>query len=320
MTLETASPVQPNSHGGTPFGEMWRVAEQNPAYSLLEVLDSIDRDAWDIETPSADQRGVYARVNGQAALRRLREAMKGMQDEYPLDAPPRRRQWLASGCHIRVEAVLDARQVRELAGHCDHLLHTAGMRPVRLFENPQILSEETIAAIARTALAALPQSLSSSARPALLKRRTLLRRTFSPAQLPNAHGNANNQFWHQDSNQKFNDAPMLTLWIPLQGGAGRTCPGLEVIDAPVSYFSILHGDSSQTVCPILSDMFPGTKITSLEAAAGDCVMFNGLTFHQTATNTEMREHRDVLLIRIIEAADAAHFGPNGAADGIVPLV
>jgi hypothetical protein len=49
-------------------------------------------------------------------------------------------------------------------------------------------------------------------------------------------------------------------------------------------------------------------------------MFNGLTFHQTATNTEMREHRDVLLIRIIEAADAAHFGPNGAADGIVPLV
>lgn len=320
MRVKTETVISVLGPSRTPLGDMWRVAEQNPDYSLLQVVESIDRQLWDIEQPTPDQRAVYARLNGQVALRKLREAVEGMRDAYPLDAPARRRQWLATGAHFRVAEVLSRDEVAWLASVCNRLLQTQGTRPIRIFDVPDILSMAQLVRIARKVLAALPETLPADARPALVKMRTLLRRTYPPSQLPATYGNANNQLWHQDSNAKYNDAPMLTLWIPLQEGAGVTCPGIEVINAPVSYFSILHGDSSEEIHALLCDMFPATRVTSLEAGAGDCIVFNGLTFHQTSIRSEMTSHRDALLIRIIEAGDAAQFGSEGAADGIVLLV
>lgn len=319
MTMTAEIQISQASHADTPFGEMWRVAELNPDFSLLQVIESIDRDLWDIEAPNADQRLVYARVNGQKALIALRKSIDGLQAEYSLDAPARRRQWLASGMYLHLHALLQPSEITQWVAQCDRLLTTPGTRPIRLFEQTDIVPQSALRRIANATLAALPTPFPALANPAILKQRTLLRRTFPPSQLPQAHGNANNQYWHQDSNPKFNDAPMLTLWIPLQNGAGVNCPGLEIIDAPVSYFSILHGDSSQSIDGILRQMFPETKVIPLAANAGDCLVFNGLTFHQTLTTPAMESHRDALLIRIIDAADADAFGTNGAIDGIVPL-
>ena len=175
-------------------------------------------------------------------------------------------------------------------------------------------------AITKAALNALPTALPEGSTPAILKKRTLLRRTFSPSQRPIQVGNANNQHWHQDSNPNFNDTPMLTLWIPLQNGSGETCPGIQIIDAPVSFFSVIHGDSSRGIHPILEDMFSDTKVVSIIASAGDCIVFNGLTFHQTSTLPTMTHHRDALLIRVIDAKAAGLFGVNDPEQGLVPLV
>lgn len=302
-----------------PFVEMCRLADLHPAYTLLQVIELIDQDLWDIEAPNQAQRAVFGRINAKTAFHRLRQSINGQQTEFALNAPARVQQWLPSGSHVLLPKLLDDATIAKLVSHCDALLDVRGTQPIRLFEHVGILDSDAISAIASSALAALPEPLSMSSKPAVLKKRTLLRRTFPPSQLPSSFGNANNQFWHQDSNPRFNDAAMLTLWIPLQDGSGTTCPGLQVIDAPVSFFSILHGDSSPNIYPMLKEVFPETQIVTIEASAGDCVIINGLTFHQTSMLPTMTMRRDALLIRVIDAEMAHLFGADDPQRELVAL-
>jgi hypothetical protein len=302
-----------------PHREMMRIAEQEPDASLLQVIERIDPLIWQIETIPSDQKAFYARANGLAALRLVQRRLDRHEAEFALNAPPRTRQWLATGVHLDVPDVLSADMLDDLGAVCDSRLAEVGTPPVRVFDHPELAARLDLPGIVAKVLAAAPDPLPASARPAILKKRTLLRRTFPPSRLGARVGNSNNQLWHQDSNVQFNDRPMLTLWIPLQSMAEGTRPGLEILDAPVAYFSAVHGDYSRDLPILMAELFPRTRITSVRAGAGICVAFNGLTFHQTHATPEMTEHRDALLIRVLDADSALDFAPDHAEEDVLVL-
>ncbi|WXK38125.1 hypothetical protein IHE29_02040 (plasmid) [Mycetohabitans rhizoxinica] len=303
----------------TPFEELLRLAELHPALSLLQVIELLDRERWDIETLTPAQRALYGRINARAALARLHGSVDDFQSGHALDAPARSPQWLATGRHLCVSGLLDAQTRARLVAQCDATLSVPGKPPIRLFSHPDCMDQAELRSIASAVLAALPDPLPPGTRPTILKRRTILRRTFPPSRLPSQPGNANNQFWHQDSNAQFNDSPMLTLWIPLQDHAGVTRPGLQISDAPVANFSIFHGDSSRDIGPMLAQMFPASQIVSPQVAAGECLVFNGLTFHRTLATPAMAEHRDALLIRVLDQRTAHRFPVADHDQDLLPL-
>ena len=142
----------------------------------------------------------------------------------------------------------------------------------------------------------------------VLTSRCFLRRTF-PGQFDAVmHGNINNQMWHQDSNSLFNSKPMLTLWIPLQNGSSLTRPGLQLSGLKPNIFNHRFGDSCSE-----SDLKSYYHVENIQSTvpykleAGDCLIFNGLTFHQTYLTPSMRFSRDVLLIRVCAKNDSISF-------------
>ncbi len=315
----TSNDRSPSAHE-TVQSQMARLAELHPTYSLLQVLELLHGSNWQMEELTDDQKEAYRNMNAQKALNMMRSAIDQFDSKFALNSPPRTRQWLATGEHLRICDVVSSKTIGELLSSCDRLLDSVGTPPVKLFEHPDIIHEAELQSIARAALAALPDALPASSQPVILKKRTALRRTFPPSRLQSNVGNANNQSWHQDSNARYNDSPMLTLWIPLQDGSGMTSPGLQVVDSPVSYFSIEHGDSSPDLLPFLSELFPNPKIVSIQASAGDCIVFNGLTFHRTFTTSSMVEHRDALLVRVLDRKSAHRFPVLNQEEDLLSIV
>ncbi|HEX2763727.1 MAG TPA: phytanoyl-CoA dioxygenase family protein [Allosphingosinicella sp.] len=289
-----------------PHSELLKLAQSHASHSLLQILEMFGEGRWHIEDLSAEQRRAYARINGLKALRIIRDQFEDRESRFPLNSPPTTAQWVRTGTYVHVRGLLDRRQAEKLSARCDALLGKAGTPPLRIFEHPDILGRPELERIVRAALEAVPD-LPGGIVPTIVKKRALVRRTFPASRLQSHEGNANNQHWHQDSNAQFNDRPMLTLWIPLQDVAGGMRPGLQLIDAPVAYFSNVHGDSSPTALQALGAMFPGVRAVTIEASAGDGIIFNGLTFHRTSTSASMVDHRDALLIRIIDRKSAASF-------------
>ena len=138
--------------------------------------------------------------------------------------------------------------------------------------------------------------------------RCLLRRTY-PANMVNPiKGNKNNQDWHQDSNLIFGGKPMVTLWVPLQDGAGITRPGLEWSDLEIQYFSWKHGDgSSEAMLDLMLETKKNISTHQAHVKRGSIVAFNGLTFHRTMVNTKTKKHRDALLIRFTNEENKTSF-------------
>ena len=145
----------------------------------------------------------------------------------------------------------------------------------------------------------------------VLSHRCFLRRTFAGEFNPLKHGNMNNQTWHQDSNRLFGSRPMLTLWIPLQNGSAITRPGLQISGLKPSVFNHRYGDSCSE-----SDLKSTYCVNNIQSVApndihaGDCLVFNGLTFHQTYLSNSMNLFRDVLLVRFCAKRDSDSF-PGG---------
>ncbi len=291
----------------TAHRELSRLAERHPELTLLQVIERLDRDVWQVEELPAELKAIYSNVNARRALSIVHGELDRHRASFALDAPPRARQWLATGRFLQLPRALPPAVVERLGRVCSRLFSAVGTPPLRVFEHPELVEPATLRALARQVLEALPEPLPPDATPALLKKRTLLRRTFPPARSGELVGNANNQHWHQDSNFQFNDEPMLTLWVPLQDLTGVVRPSIQIWDAPVSYFSVEHGDSSPDVLGLLAPIFPSARASSIAASAGDCVVFNGLTFHQTSSTAVMTEPRDALLIRLIERRSAARF-------------
>jgi hypothetical protein len=301
-----------------PFREMLRIAEQYPDASLLQIIERIDPFVWQIEKINPDQKALYARTNGLVALRLTQARLAKYEADFPLNASPRTEQWLATGAYSHLRKLVAPELVQDLSSVCDRFLLEVGIPPVRVFDHPDLVSRLDLPSIVTTVLRALPR-VPPSITPAILKKRTLLRRTFPLSRLGARVGNSNNQLWHQDSNLQYNDLPMLTLWVPLQNISDGTRPGLKIMDAPVAYFSAAYGDSSWDLPECLAQLIPQARSVSIEADFGDCIVFNGLTFHQTHTSPAMTEHRDALLIRVLDQASAHRFSPDDADEDMVLL-
>jgi hypothetical protein len=291
----------------TPQSEMLRIAEHHPTATLLEVFELTRRENWHIEELTEAQKQSYGRMNALEALRAAQTMVETFASAFALDAPPRTQQWLATGEHLVIPSVLTDDVLRALGTACDEQLGTPGAPPVSVYDIELPVDTSFVESIARRALAALRDPLPPRARPSVIKKRTILRRTFAALPSGPIVRNANNQAWHQDSNLSYNDAPMLTLWMPLQSGAGTERPGLQLLDAPVSYFSSVHGDSSPGLLEAIADIFPAAETRAVRADRSEFVVFNGLTFHQTSTTETMTTHRDALLVRIIDRRFAHGF-------------
>ena len=149
--------------------------------------------------------------------------------------------------------------------------------------------------------------------------RCLLRRTYPPQSWSEALRNNNNQHWHQDSNGLFGVRPMLTLWVPLQEGAGSCCPGLETSSVPAGFFSAKCGDSTPDHAAVCAEHgVAEATLTLLTVPLGHAAAFNGLTYHRTALREGMASHRDALLLRVCPQAEARWFPGDRSDDVLLP--
>lgn len=145
--------------------------------------------------------------------------------------------------------------------------------------------------------------------------KVLLRRTW-PLSEEEARGlghNASNLVWHQDSNASHGARPMVVLMTCLQDGSGSTVPGLSLLEAPVSEFFGMFGYEGNRVPAFerqIAERFGELRMVTPVLNAGDLLLFDGLTFHRTASNGTMTGHRDALLIRVVRPEDAMHFPPG----------
>ena len=116
---------------------------------------------------------------------------------------------------------------------------------------------------------------------------------------------------------------MVTLWIPLQDGAGLTSPGLEWSDIPIHYFSWKHGDgSSQALIDLdlRAESYEQNSIHSVSVERGSVLAFNGLTCHRTMLSKRMTRHRDALLIRFINTESKPFFPGSRDKDFSLELI
>ena len=213
-------------------------------------------------------------------------------------------QFLETGRAIVIPGLLDDGQVEYLSSKCNTYFRERGLPPLVIqgdlarrstFDNTVFVEAIT------NLLSRYREQTMKPTRLAIIENRCMLRRTYwTPQSLQ--HSNANNQLWHQDTNEVFGDRPMLTLWIPLQEGCGINRPSLEFLDLDSNIFnySLGNGSSETDLCTYYNLKKLSTfKIENVKA--GDAVVFNGLTFHQTYIDQNMTQNRDALLIRICDA-------------------
>lgn len=146
----------------------------------------------------------------------------------------------------------------------------------------------------------------------ILTNKALIRRTWpiSENESRKLGHNASNLTWHQDSNFKHQDKPMVVLMTPLQSKAGLVRPGLSIMDFPTDKFLGVFGYEGNRVEEFEECMikrYGELKVKTPVLDAGDLLIFNGLTFHRTFSVESMKKHRDALLVRLIRPEDGKNF-------------
>lgn len=229
---------------------------------------------------------------------------------------------LQPGQHVRLPAVLPLPKLQRLRHLADLHLSRAGDRPLRLADQA-VLGPSPEARYR----AAGVQALLAAARPWLeatlgprwlvLAGKVLLRRTWPLAEerVRDLGHNANNLVWHQDSNARHGDRPMVVLMTTLQDGTGAVVPGLTLLEAPVRQFEGMFGYEGGRVAQFereMAEQFGELRTVTPVLSAGELLLFDGLTFHRTASHEAMDGHRDGFLVRVVRPEDAAHFeaGPH----------
>ena len=146
----------------------------------------------------------------------------------------------------------------------------------------------------------------------ILTNKVLIRRTWpiSEEESRKLGHNASNLTWHQDSNFKHGASPMVVLMAFLQDDAGRTRPGLSILEAPTNEFEGIFGYEGNRVEEFeqkIHQQHGSFKVSKPTLDSGDVLIFNGLTFHRTFSSESMKTHRDALLIRVIKPKHHINF-------------
>ena len=149
----------------------------------------------------------------------------------------------------------------------------------------------------------------------ILSNKVLLRRTWplSEHQSRSLGHNASNLTWHQDSNPRHNDCPMLVMMVVLQNRSGVSRPGLSILKTPIHEFQGVYGYEGGRVDEFerkIKQEYGHLSIVTPDLNAGDLLIFNGLTFHRTYAHQAMKEHRDALLVRVVQPKHQHNF-PKG---------
>ena len=96
----------------------------------------------------------------------------------------------------------------------------------------------------------------------------------------------------------------------LQDDAGRTRPGLSILEAPTNHFEGIFGYEGNRVEEFeqqIQQEHGSFKVSNPTMNSGDVLIFDGLTFHRTFSSQSMKTHRDALLIRVIKPEHHINF-------------
>lgn len=146
----------------------------------------------------------------------------------------------------------------------------------------------------------------------ILTNKSLIRRTWplsEEASLELRH-NASNLTWHQDSNPKHQELPMVVLMVTLQDDCGGVRPGLSIINKEFKEFKGIYGYQGNKVKKFeenIKDEDGNIKRSTPLMNSGDLLIFNGLTFHRTYSTSKMKKKRDAFLIRVIKPEHESNF-------------
>lgn len=297
--------------------EMRRLVQEQPELTCACLIQQLGELGWQLEKPPMDT-DLLESTPAWVALLSFRSTTSGSRD---MPADP---QLVESGTWAHTPGLLSSDMSDALSEFCDHHFCQPGVAPVPLTSLQEPLRQQAINA----ALEAASKTLTRLTTPTspwvgepfvLLMNRCLLRRTYPPKSWRESFRNNNNQHWHQDSNPLFGGRAMVTVWIPLQDGAGRNCPGLETSSVAAQFFSTTCGDSTpdhQNVCH--EHGVETGDILMLDIKRGDGAVFNGMTYHRTGLRRGMQSHRDALLLRLCSARDAAYFPGARVEDLPIP--
>jgi len=294
--------------------ELKMLIQEHPSLSAGEILRKLNGRGWQIERGNEKMQPLLESTPGWVLL--LNQTFNSKQ---PI-AKETHRQLIATGQYKQVADVLSGAAIRRIKELSNSVLKDNGHPPVsinRLSSADQISMEKVLISVSKTVLDACERDTKYTKKGmfTLLMNRCILRRTYSPDEWSEDYKNGNNQHWHQDSNAAFNSRPMLTIWVPLDHGAGTTRPGLEISDIAIDGFSTQFGDSTEILDEVMMSYgVDGGQCTVPSVPLGSCLAFNGMTFHRTYMSDGMNGERDVLLIRLCKTSDAMFFPGERAYD------
>tara|TARA_Y100001954_G_C15818921_1_gene608884 strand:+ start:1015 stop:1749 length:735 start_codon:yes stop_codon:yes gene_type:complete len=233
-----------------------------------------------------------------------------------MDEKKQTRYELKTGEHIILKSVLPTENIEKLKEVANRLQDSKS-RPIYI-ANEKLLGEHTKKRYESAGM----NFILKHAKPwirrmigeqiLILTNKALIRRTWplSEAEARNLGHNASNLTWHQDSNHKHGDKPMIVMMISLQDGAGVTRPGLSILQCPTNQFEGVFGYEGNRVDEFekkITEQQGELRVTNPTLNSGDLLLFNGLTFHRTFSNQFMNDHRDALLVRIVRPEHAKNF-------------
>ena len=228
---------------------------------------------------------------------------------------------LRTGEYKTFKNTLYAENINTLKSLCNKLEGTKS-RPLFIVNQEELGSKPNerylrigMSSIIRKAKPILEKNLGEKI--VILSNKALIRRTWPMSEMESREirHNASNLTWHQDSNTKHNDKPMVVMMINLDVGFGKTRPGISLLKTKTKSFKGIYGYQGERVEEFERKIRIEEKTELLPAEnpvldVGEMIIFNGLTFHRTYSTNKMVGPRDALLVRAVSWSERNNF-PKG---------
>ncbi len=301
------------------LNEIQKVIEEDNPITFKDVLDSVIAKGWHLDTFRTQNKSLLNMSAWKGYMQLIAiSTMLERKCKKEINSPP---QYISSGQVMKFDYRLDSNTCDLLEDIANQYHTNMNKEPLTLKNAENEYGLNDWEAVVKDIILHMPKCIKLKSLPESYKRlnvitpRCLLRRTYPQEITKHSQANRNNQDWHQDSNLMYGGRPMVTLWIPLQDGAGLSRPGLEWSELPIQYYSWKHGDgSSQALSDLSTVSYEQISTHSVSVERGSVIAFNGLTFHRTMVNKHMTRHRDALLIRFTNEENKAYFPGNREKD------